>query len=265
MEVAAHVEALAAEGEHMTAAAAVVAPGTAVPSCPEWTVRDLVRHMGGVHRWATGYVAGARSDVWDVDLDDVVGSWPDDAELVEWFRAGHAALVAALADAPADLECWTFLPAPSPRAMWARRQAHETAIHRVDTELAAGVAVHPFSPAFAADGVDELLTCFVPRRSTRLTSDTPATLAVSCTDTDGQWLLRIDGEGVTTEPAHADPSGGRANGGSGAEGDPTCTVRGEAGDLYLALWNRTDPGVLRIEGDDSVLDLFRGTVRVRWA
>ena len=63
-------------------------------------------------------------------------------------RQGCADLVAALAAAPDDLECWTFLPAPSPRAMWARRQAHETAIHRVDAELAAGLRsrrAHPSS------------------------------------------------------------------------------------------------------------------------
>ena len=78
---------------------------------------------------------------------------------------GCDGLADALAAAPDDLECWTFLPAPSPRAMWARRQAHETAIHRVDAELAAGTPVWRCDAAFAADGVDELLTCFVPRRS----------------------------------------------------------------------------------------------------
>ena len=69
-----------------------------------------------------------------------MGSWPPDAELAAGSRQGCAALADALAAAPADLECWTFLRAPSPLAMWARRQAHETAIHRVDAELAAGAA-----------------------------------------------------------------------------------------------------------------------------
>ena len=137
--------------------------------------------MGGVHRWATGYVADARTEVWEVGLDEVVGAWPDDAELADWLRHGCDALAAALAAAPPDLECWTFLPAPSPLAMWARRQAHETAIHRVDAELAAGTAVSPFTPAFAADGVDELLTCFVPRRSTECAAEAPTTLVVRCT------------------------------------------------------------------------------------
>ena len=140
MEVAEHIEALRLEGDRMAKAATAASPDAPVPTCPEWAVRDLVRHTGGVHRWATGVVATPRTEVWNVGLEEVVGTWPPDDELVEWFRPGRAGLVAALSDAPADLECWTFLRAPSPLAHWARRQAHETTIHRVDTELAAGLS-----------------------------------------------------------------------------------------------------------------------------
>ena len=34
------------------------------------------------------------------------------------------------------MRCFAFLPAPSPLAFWARRQAHETGIHRADVESA---------------------------------------------------------------------------------------------------------------------------------
>ncbi len=253
MEIAGHIESLRHEGARMTAAARAAAPDAAVPSCPGWVARDLIRHMGGVHRWATSYVAEARTEVRPGGLDEVVGRWPEDDELADWFEAGCAALVAALESAPADLQCWTFLPAPSPLAMWSRRQAHETAIHRVDTELAAGRAladVAPFTPAFAADGVDELLTCFVPRRSTGLRAEAPATLGVRCVDDDGAWVLTIGPDGVTT---------------SVGAGDAVCTVRGAAGDLYLALWNRADGERLQIQGDRSVLDSFGDAVQVRWS
>jgi uncharacterized protein (TIGR03083 family) len=253
VEVTAHVEALRHEGELMARATALSGPDAAVPTCPEWTARDLVRHLGGVHRWATGYVAGRRTEVWDVGLDQVVGTWPDDAALAGWLREGCAALADALADAPEDLECWTFLAAPSPRAMWARRQAHETAIHRVDAELAARTPVSPFGPAFAADGVDELLSCFVPRRSTKLLAETAATLVVQCTDHDAAWLLRIGPEGVSTAPAPPDAN------------DGDCSVRGTAADLYLALWNRSGPEDLIVAGDKAVLGLFLDTVHVRWS
>jgi uncharacterized protein (TIGR03083 family) len=251
MEVAAHIDALRAQGELMAAAVDAAEPGAPVPTCPEWAVRDLVRHVGGVHRWATGYVAGARTEMGGAGLDEIVGAGPDDAELAAWLRQGCAALTATLTAAPSDLECWTFLPAPSPLAMWARRQAHETAIHRVDAELAGALAVKPFAPRFAADGVDELLTCFVPRRSSTLRAEVPTELAVRCGDADAAWTVQLDGDGVTTT--------------AGAGDDPACTVTGAAGDLYLALWNRAGPDGLEIEGDASVLRLFLDRVNVRWS
>jgi uncharacterized protein (TIGR03083 family) len=174
--------------------------------------------------------------------------------LEPWLREGSTGLVAALEAAPADLECWTFLPAPSPRAMWARRQAHETAVHRVDAEQAAGRApeqLSPLRPAFAADGVDELLRCFVPRRRTGLQADPPTSLLVRCTDEEAGWLLQIDGEGVTTSSA--------------LDADATCTVRGRAADLYLVLWNRRGPEALAVEGDAGVLGLFLDRVHIRWS
>jgi hypothetical protein len=90
--------------------------------------------------------------VWDVDLDDIVGTWPADLDLIDWFREGHTRLVHTLVSAPPDLDCFTFLAAPSPLAMWARRQAHETAMHRVDAE-SPGSTITKFHPAFAADVV----------------------------------------------------------------------------------------------------------------
>ncbi len=251
MEIAAHIDALRVEGERMTDAVARAQPDDAVPSCPDWVVRDLARHTGGVHRWATGFVRG-RTEPVDADLDDVAGTWPPDAGLAGWLGQGCTDLADALAAAPDDLQCWTFLPAPSPRAMWARRQAHETAIHRVDAELAAGLPLTPRAPDFAADGVDELLMLFVPRRSTRLRADPPTTLAVRCADLDAAWLLRLDDSGVTTTHAQRDVAA-------------ACTVTGKAGDLYLALWNRAPADDLAVEGERAVLGRFSDGVRIRWS
>jgi len=138
--------------------------------------------------------------------------------------------------------------------MWARRQAHETAIHRVDAQLTAGIVPSHWPPAFAADGIDELLTLFVPRRSTKLHADPPTTLAVHCTDIDASWLLRLTAHGVTTTPAPGEDQIGAA-----------CTVTGKAGDLYLALWNRAGADDLTIAGDRAVLGQFSDVVRIRWS
>ena len=124
----------------MAAAVAAAGPDAPVPTCPDWRVRDLVRHTGGVHRWATGYVPkpGPRSPT--VDLDEVVGTWPADDDAGRLAPRGlRRPGGGAGRPRPPDLRVLD-LPAarPSPLALWARRQAHETAIHRVDAELAAG-------------------------------------------------------------------------------------------------------------------------------
>lgn len=250
MEVAEHIDALAGEGRLLADAAEAAGVDAPVPTCPEWVVRDLVRHTGGVHRWATLYVRDAVVDVIDQDLEPLVDGWPSDDELVPWFREGHGLLVDALRSAPGDLECFTFLRAPSPLQMWARRQAHETAIHRVDAEAAAGYLTPP-APDLASDGIDELLTCFITRPKTRLRLDPPRTIAVSATDTGSAWTVEIGPERITTERSSSPAA--------------DLTVTGEAPSLYLWLWNRTDASNLTHNGDESLLAAWRDNVQVRWS
>ncbi len=257
MEISKHIEALGDAGRRLSAAAAEAGPDAAVPSCPDWVVRDLVRHQGGVHRWAASIVGTPRTEPWNVDLDEVVGTWPDDADLLPWFGAGVEALTKVLTQADPDLTCWAFLPAPSPLAMWARRQAHETSVHGVDAELAARRPVTPFPADFAADGISELLEGFVPRGG-RLRSDQARTLRVRCADVAADWLVSIGPDQVQTTSGK-----GREDGGDAGSAD--CEVTGTAEDLYLALWNRRQPDCLQLSGDRGVLDLFLNRVNIRWS
>jgi uncharacterized protein (TIGR03083 family) len=250
MKVSEYLGNLASAGGRLAGAAALAGPDAAVPTCPGWVVRDLVRHQGGIHRWAAGYVAGPRTERWDADLPEIAGAWPPDDELLDWFAAGHAELLATLSGADPGLVCWTFLRAPTPLTMWARRQAHETTVHGVDAELAAGLVPAAIAPDFAADGTDELLTCFITRPVCGLRATTEQRLRISCTDAAGDWLVTIgpDGPPVTTRPA----------------GGADSVVSGTAADLYLALWNRRSPETLTVEGDPSILALFLDQVHVRW-
>lgn len=250
MEVFEHVEQLRLDGECLAEIASSTDPAAPVPTCPNWRLRDLVRHVGGVHRWATGFVLGAGVQPPDGDLEKLVGGWSADAELVAWFRSGHRALVEALASAPANLEAWTFLDAPTPLAFWARRQAHETAIHRVDAESAAG-DVTGFPSGFAADGVDELLLQFVGRPGKTLPVETPRSMLVRATDLARNWRVRFAPAGFQTQ---TDP----------VDADAELVVTGGASDLYMMLWNRRDTAGLELDGEPDLLDLWRETVRIRW-
>ena len=169
------------EGHRLAAAAEWAGLDAPVPTCPDWRVRDLLGHIGGVHRWAAAHVAGPRPEPMPDDEVAPLFVAPADDKLVAWYRDGHADLVATLAAADPATQCWAFLPAPSGVAFWTRRQAHETTVHRIDAELAAGGSLTTIDAPFAADGVDELLACFITRRGGRLRADPPRSLRVRCT------------------------------------------------------------------------------------
>ncbi|MFB7617432.1 maleylpyruvate isomerase family mycothiol-dependent enzyme [Kitasatospora sp. NPDC056181] len=269
MEITEHIDALRREGTLLADAAARTDLNAPVPTCPDWRLRDLVLHTGRVHRWAAAYVRDGHRELLDADGERaVMGPDPSDAGLVDWFRGGHAALVEALAGAPAGLDCWSFLPAPSPLAFWARRQAHETAVHRFDADAAAGAEGPRVAAGLALDGIDELLRGFMARSRARVRSEQPRTLLVQPTDGPGSWLLTISQEPLVVTV----PGGTAADRGTGGESGPDLmltgadlTLTGPARELYLLLWNRLPAERVRLTGDRSLLGLWRETAAVNWS
>src|SRR2546427_3415886 len=251
MELADHIEALRREGDLLATAAESTELDTPIPTCPDWRMRDLVRHIGDVHRWARAHVAEGRlRPIGRSDLPEVTGPLPSDVDLVDWFREGHARLVRTLETADPETQCWTFLPAPSPVAFWARRQAHETGMHRADSQSPGGLAgMTPFPPRFAVDGVDEMLFGFLSGPTEELRADPLRTLHLHATDTEGEWLVRLD-EDVDVRQEHAPAD---------------CSVRATASDLDLLLWNRRTSEGLDVGGDASVLSFWRQAVKVEWS
>jgi len=250
-----HIAALDADGALLAAAAGRAGLDAPIPGCPLWKMRELLRHTGYVHRWAAGYVThGYEEEVDRYSEDELLRAGPGDAELLGWFRDGHAGLVRSLRSADPGLSCWAFLDAPSPLAFWARRQAHETAIHRADAESAGG-DVTPFPAAFAADGIDELLVCFASRGGVH----GPARrLLVRTTDSGDEWLAEV-GTGITARRVTGE-------GEAGGTGGVDCVVAGTASELYLLLWNRLpDGGSLAVSGDPELLRTWQDQVQVRWA
>jgi len=259
VDVEAHISALERDGLLLGDAAAAAGLTAEVPPCPGWQVRDLVRHLAYVHAWAATHVREQREELIDEASEaDILGGGPPDAELIAKYREGHANLVRALREADPGIKCATFLPAPSPLAFWARRQAHETAIHRFDAQLAAAKAraaaipspLDAFDPAFADDGVDELLMGFAARRRYKPGS-TEQTLAIRATDTAGRWHVRLaDGRRQVERGDHP----------------ADCVLEGPAPGLYALLWNRGDSVQAHVTatGDPRIPDIWGASVQVRW-
>lgn len=243
-----YVGILAREGELLADKAERAGMEAPVPSSPEWRVADLLRHTGAVHRWAAGFVADALVEP---------APFPDAPELVRtellaWFREGHAALVHTLTEAPADVQCWTFLPTspPSPLAFWARRQAHETAVHRMDAEAALGVFFSPLEPEFAEDGVDELLIGFHARPRSRVRTPEPRVLRIRAADTGAVWTVHLSQEPPRT--VRGDEGGREAD----------CELTGAAAWLYAALWNRLPLAGPGVTGDLELARLWSETAGI---
>jgi uncharacterized protein (TIGR03083 family) len=174
---------------------------------------------------------------------------PEDGDLLTWFEEGQRRLLEALTMAPPDLTCWTFLPASSPLEFWARRQAHETEIHRVDAEFARGGRGVSFDPALAADGIEEMLFGFAARLR-RLDLPDEMRMELAPKDLDRRWSVRLTPDGVRAERG---------------TGDADCRLYGSASDLYLLLWNRLPADAVSLEGSPGALELWQRSVRIRWS
>lgn len=204
-----------------------------IPSCPDWDIAELLAHMGRVYRWAAACVE-ANAPVSPHDLP----SPPARDERVAWVEDGATRILEVL-DRPADDPAWTWSP-DGTVGFWQRRQAHETAIHRVDAELASGPPT-PVPRELAVDGIDEWLELLPNRFGAPPVTGAGETVHVHCTDGDGEWLLRLTPDGLEVEAIHA-------------KGD--VAVRGPASDLLLVLLRRVAPDHVEIIGDRAVLDGF---------
>ncbi|HMK97753.1 MAG TPA: maleylpyruvate isomerase family mycothiol-dependent enzyme [Acidimicrobiales bacterium] len=259
MEVQEHVEAVEVAGDLLVSAAERAGLGAPVPTCPDWRVRDLLAHMAGVHRWATSYLKSGRANPVTIEEEAEFFAAPADAALLSWSRDSCHELVTALRGANPAMRCWSFLPAPSPLAFWARRQAHETSIHAVDAQLAAGSAPGPFPPDLAADGIDELVNGFYGRERSGPRSEQPVSLGIEADDVEGaQWLVEF-GPGRVVHP--------------GARQARHCQLSGPASELYLVLWNRARVGSLplaecgqgiKFVGDSDILETWQTRAKIKW-
>jgi len=195
----------------------------AVPDCPGWQVADLASHLGGVHRWARDAIVTGEPG------DEPTGP-RERAALVAWFEEGAALLLDTLTTTDPDTECWTFGPRPRTASFWIRRQPHETAVHLRDLRRALGVDV-AMDPAFAADGVDEVVTVFFPRqvRRERMPALAAGVRLVATDVPDASWVLA--GDGTDPEAAY------------------DATLTGPAESLLLWLWRRSGGDPATVEGD----------------
>lgn len=234
-------------------AASTTDPGARVPGCPDWTVRDLVAHLGEVQlSWAASVAAGPAPLP---PSDEAVGDTSPSGDLLTWSARCTSTLVEALRTAGPDGGCWTWWADsghPSTAASVARHQVQEAAVHARDAQEAAGTP-EPIPAALAVDAVDELL--HVGFGSMDGWPNSPAQVAL-ISDEGPAWTLILDPTGASA--VRAVPGidvADRARRGPGDAPRPGATLSGPAGDILLALYRRApwDGGSLRVCGDPDLV------------
>jgi uncharacterized protein (TIGR03083 family) len=225
-------------------------PDTKVPTCPEWTLRELVGHLGGAHRLAEEVV---RTRAQEVNIQDAINRrepTPEDAEeLDRWLGEGAQALVAALREAGPDVEVWTWTPQRR-TAFFARRMALETLIHRADVSLAVG-RPYQADAELVVDCLDEFLEIL---SMPELVAFRPAlaelrgkgeTIHLHATDAPAElaaeWLIERQPDAVVWRREHG-------------KGD--VALRGPLTELLLAFYRRLplDDERLELLGDRVLLE-----------
>ncbi|MDV3129555.1 maleylpyruvate isomerase family mycothiol-dependent enzyme [Mycobacterium sp. 21AC1] len=220
-------------------------PATPVPSCPDWTLKQLFRHVGRGNRWAAQIIEDRRHT--ELDPREVPdGKPPDDPDgAMAWLNDGAELVVKAVDRVGADAKVWTFL-GPKPAGWWIRRRVHEVTVHRADAALALGVD-YELSSELAADAISEWLerVCVEATKYHRVPVDRGQSVHLHATDDGlgptGEWTVVNDEEGIWWSHNH---------------GKGSVAVRGPAKDLLLLTTRRStvaDLG-LQVFGDTAVWD-----------
>jgi uncharacterized protein (TIGR03083 family) len=206
-----------------------------VPTCPGWRVRDLAAHVAqGYEHKIECTRLGKAPDPWPPE-------WPGADDPVPWFRDAHERLLAMFDANDAASPSATWWPPDQTVGFWARRMAHETAVHRVDAELARGAST-PVDPALATDGVDEILHIMLAGDWSDDADDAATGQRVSI-ETGGRWWDVILDRGAMTVSDGDDPSDAR--------------LSGEPSDVLLWLWGRAGDDRVTYEGDAETHRVLR--------
>lgn len=206
-----------------------------VPSCPGWTVRDVVDHVAHVYLHKVEAIRhNARPDPWPPDLSD--------REPLELYDEATAALLSELRQKGPDTPSWTWWPADQTTGFWFRRMAQEAAVHRVDVELAHNV-VTPVDAELATDGIDEVLRLFLGDPWWSENTEVPMDATVRVAADGRSWTITFSGAAMSVTDS--------------ADGTPAAEIAGDPEAVLLWLWGRRGDDSVTITGSPDVAASFR--------
>lgn len=240
MELSHYQSRIRTEAGLLRAAALDAGADTPVPTCPGWTVQRLIQHVGRVFDMATAVLRAADPQALPPRIERPTGEFDT---LLAGFDDRLSTLLDLLAATDPATPVWNFSPtAPRTAAFWSRRMAHEVTMHRIDAQAAAGTDAG-VDPSFAADGVDEVLTRHIQRRTDAwAVAKFSGTVLYHAADAGRAWTVRlVPGQLPQTAPESVT--------------EPDGSVVGLADAVYRAAWGRPSRAV--VSGDTDLIEATR--------
>ncbi|MFH0519106.1 maleylpyruvate isomerase family mycothiol-dependent enzyme [Streptomyces sp. M41] len=225
-----------------------------VPTCPDWSLEQLVRHTGGALRWVEATVrTRAEEEIPEERVPGFEGpeGEGDAAALDAWLAETGEMLVGTLREAGPDAKVWGWAGILN-AGFWARRMTHELTVHRADATLAAGQP-YEVAPDVAADAIDEWLQ--IVEWAQRTLPDDPArelrlpgsSIHLHATDTgpdvDAEWLIDLSGDVIAWRRGHE---------------KATVALRGPLTAVLLAFYRRLplDSPEVEVLGERELLEFW---------
>jgi uncharacterized protein (TIGR03083 family) len=204
-----------------------------VPSCPDWSLRELVEHITQVQFFWAAVVAAGPADA--PPPDRLTGTASD---LLGRSAEATEALLTALRAAGPDRGCWTWWGAsdvPMTTGAVARHQVQEAAVHAYDAQETVGQP-QMLPDTVGLDGVDEFAG--VSFGTSGAWPGKPAVIGLYAAE-GGAWEFELAEGGVRA---------------ASGEISLDAALHGPASDIVLALYRRIPLDRLRVEGDSAVLE-----------
>jgi uncharacterized protein (TIGR03083 family) len=234
-------------------------PSVTVPTTPDWTLAQLLRHVGGNLRSVEMAVrTGTAVTEPERQVPGHGGPSGDDPAAIDaWLAEAAARFAETLGSAGPDAEAQIW-QVRWPTAAWARRAAHDLVVHRADAAGAVG-AGYGVASDLAADAIDEFLDLlgggFGAAEGSEAGGDPRPGASVHLHATDAapgvaaEWLVELESPGFTWRHGHE-----RA----------TVAARAPLADLLRVVTRRLPPDSEGVEvlGDREVLDAWLERLRL---
>ena len=199
-----------------------------VPTCPKWTLADLVDHVGGTQRMVAMLVGERMTEPSGAYARYVPGP-ADPGQWRAWLTDGADKVVQAFASVADDTPVWDPSGDSAGVPFWSRRLFGEICVHGADAAAAVG-ARYELAPERAVGAIDDWLATMTSSGYWENRPDfadamrgNGETVHFHATDAPGEWVARREPDRVVLERTHLKAD---------------VAVRGPATELLLVLSRR---------------------------